>query len=453
MKIAILGFGKEGKSVLSCLKRKRTTGEIWVLDENPRLKVPKSCKAQLGKRYLAHLERFDVVYRSPGVPFLHPVLQKARRRGVVISSATRLFLESLEGKHATIIGVTGSKGKSTTATLIYGMLKAGRRNAYLVGNIGKSTLDILPKLRKKPCVVMELSSFQLQDFKNSPHIAVVTETFPEHQDSHGSLREYYSAKANIARHQSKKDTVFFFKGNNAGAWIAKQSKGKKVPISEKGFSLFAPTDLRIPGFHTFKNAVMAATVAKHLKVPATAIRKTAQGFRGLEHRLELVRTIHLRGSNKKPIRNIRVHSDISDRIVEFYNDSLSTNAHTIAKAAGVFNDRDVVLLAGGYDKKLNYAPLARAFPRSTVRLVVLYGQNKKKIYAAIRKTKTPVVFAKTLKAAVLAAYRFALRPFPLSPFPFPHWAILLSPGTSSYDTFENYAERGETFKRIVNHLH
>jgi len=439
-KIAILGFGKEGKSVLSYLKRKRTPGEVWVLDENSRLKVPKSCKAQLGKRYLAHLERFDIVYRSPGVPFLHPALQKARRRGVVISSATRLFLESLGSQHTTVIGVTGSKGKSTTATLIYGMLKAGRRNTYLVGNIGKSPLGILPKLRKSSFVVMELSSFQLQDFKSSPHIAVVTETFPEHQDSHGSLREYYSAKANIARHQSKKDIVFFFKGNGPGQWIARQSKGKKVPVSEKGFSLFTPTDLRVPGLHTFKNAVMAAAIARHLNVSSSAIRKTAQGFRGLEHRLELARTVRTKG-----------------KVIEFYNDSLSTNAHTIAKAAGVFSDRDVILLAGGYDKKLNYVPLARALPRSTVRLVILYGQNKKKIYAAIRKAKTPVVFATSFRSAVKTAYHFAKKPVPHAPCRMSHVAcrnvaILLSPGTSSYDIFENYAQRGRAFKDIVRKI-
>lgn len=217
MKIAILGFGGEGKSVLKFIKRlpEHKNAEIWILDANSEIKIPAGLKTRLGPGYLDNLNEFDLIFRSPGIPYMAPKLVSARKSGVKFSSATKLFFEKCP---CPIIGIAGTKGKGTTSTLIYKLLKAGGRDVYLAGNIGLPAVDILPKLHKNSLVILELSSFQLQDLEKSPNIAVVLEIFPDHQEdiktakygTHRSLSEYYKSKANIAKHQSKADSVFFF---------------------------------------------------------------------------------------------------------------------------------------------------------------------------------------------------------------------------------------------------
>ena len=284
MRVAILGFGREGKSLLKFLKKspKFRGAAIEILDR------------KLNKNYLKNLGRFDLIFRSPGVPWNLSALEAARKAGVKFSSATALFFENCSAK---IIGITGTKGKGTTATLLYKILKAAPRwrsgqagkNVHLVGNIGKPALDILPKLKKSSSVILELSSFQLHDLKISPHIAVILDIFPDHQDSHFSLHEYYEAKSPIAHYQKKTDWVFYIKTNAQAKRIAALSRGKKVAVNPDIFTIFKPGSLLIPGFHNFKNAAMAATIAMKLGVPKPTIVKVVRGFLGMEHRLEFVR--------------------------------------------------------------------------------------------------------------------------------------------------------------------
>ena len=423
MNIAILGFGREGRSVLSFLQKSpRYRGAtIHILDK------------KRSKNYLKNLERFDIIFRSPGVPWNLPELRRAWKNGVEFSSATKLFFGHAKG---TIIGVTGTKGKGTTATLIYKILKAAGKDAHLAGNIGKSPLMTLPKLTRRSVVVLELSSFQLQDLGRSPHIAVVLDVFPDHQDAHLNLKEYYEAKTNIARHQKKTDKIFFFKNHPLSRWVAAKSRARKYPVLENRFALFAPEDLKTKGFHNFKNAVMAAEVARALKIPHATILKAIRKFRGLPHRLEFIRSIPY----SQVLKNMRI---------SFYNDSASTNPHTTAAAIRAFPNAPTVLIAGGQDKGLNYAPLARALKHSTVKLVVLFGENKHKIAKTIKKTGVQLRLANNLHSAVKIATRFAVllaTRYSLPPI------IIFSPGAASFDMFKNYADRGNKFKKIVKNL-
>ena len=434
MKIAILGFGREGQSLLNFLKRRPEFrgAEIWILDKNRRTKIPgrsrahPSIRTRLGKRYLSHLHDFDLVFRSPGITYLLPALVRARRRGVPFTSLTALFFEYCP---ATIIGITGTKGKGTTATLLYKMLKAAHRDAYLAGNVGTPALNVLPKLKKKSLVVLELSSFQLQDLAASPSIAVVLEIFPDHQDAHKNIKEYYDAKANIARFQSPRDKVFFFKHDRMSARMARVGRGKKIAVSDMRFKLFAPEDLVMPGYHNFKNAVMAATVARVLGVPTATIIKMAKTFSGNEHRLEFVRRV---------------------RGVAFYNDSASTNPQTTAAAAQAFADHPIVLIAGGKDKGLDYAPLARALNKTHVVRVVLFGENREKIQRAIHTAN--VGLAPNLRSAVRIAYHTARTVTTKQPLSRKPPIVLFSPGAASFDQFKNYADRGAQFKGIARKL-
>jgi UDP-N-acetylmuramoylalanine--D-glutamate ligase len=288
--IAILGFGREGASLFAFLKKskKYRDAEIWVLDQNQNTKTPKGIKTQLGKSYLKNLSRFEAIFRSPGIPYRTPELLKAQREGVEISSATKLFFEHCKG---TIIGVTGTKGKGTTTTLLFKILKAAKKDTVLVGNIGVPALDLLPRITKSTLVVFELSSFQLQDLTISPHIAGLLDMFPDHQDSHLNLREYYSAKERITRFQNPHDVLFYIEGNKIVSGIAKKSKAKKIGVGTKKWKLFSQDELSIPGAHNFKNAVMAGTIARHLGISDAIIKKTTLSFKGNEHRLELVRTV------------------------------------------------------------------------------------------------------------------------------------------------------------------
>lgn len=354
-KIAIAGFGREGKSVLKFFLRRNRQflkkKEVWILDKNGKIKVPRGVNLQTGKNYLKNIAKFNIIFRTPGIPYNFPDLVRARQRGVQISSATKLFFEHVHSmpmtKKPKIIGITGTKGKGTTSTLLYKILKAGGRDVRLAGNIGKSMLGVIGKLKPKSTVILEMSSFQLQDLKISPAIAVILDIFPDHQDSHLSLKEYYDAKSSIVKNQKKRDFVFFFKNNGLSRRTAQKSKGKKIAIDEKTFKLFRQEDLKIRGYHNFKNAVMAATVAQTLGVPDGIIIKAVKSFRGTEHRLELARKIKIRGKD-------------GSTAIYFYNDSASTNPQTSAAAIKSFPGFKKILMAGGQDKNLDYKPLAEA---------------------------------------------------------------------------------------------
>ena len=401
MRIAILGFGAEGRATSRFLKKKYPKAELTILDQ------------KYGSDYLKSLESFDVVYRSPGVPYNLKEIQRAIRKGIKLTSSTEAFLLGARG---TVVGVTGTKGKSTTATLIHNVLKEAGRDTYIAGNIGKPAIDLLPQLRKNSISIIELSSFQLQGINCSPHIAVILDIFPEHLDTHKTFKEYLDAKRNIVLHQKKDDFVFYAPDNKYSSEVATASKGYKVAVSSAKF----PVNLSIPGTHNIKNAAMAAAVLSHLDVSPIKTLEVISSFRGLPYRLKL--------SCKK-------------NKVSFYNDSASTNPETAAVALASFPGKSKILIAGGRDKNFDYKPLRDAVRRENVRLVVLFGENKEKIKRAVGHASL-VHTTTSLDKAVKFAFKNAEQGD----------YILFSPGAASFDMFDNYKERGKEFDRIARNL-
>ena len=245
MNIAIVGFGNEGKTLLAFLKKspRYKQAVITVLDKNEMLTVElkrQKIPYELGSNYLKNLKRFDLIFRSPGIPYLLPEIQTARIQGTHISSQTKLFFEELmatrraaKSAKPLIIGVTGTKGKGTTSTLIFQMLKNAKYKTILAGNIGTPMIEALATAKRADYVVLELSSFQLQDMDVSPDIAVVVDIFPDHLDSHKDTREYYTAKANIGRFQKKSGRIFFYATNTLSTRIAAKSPARKHGITPK----------------------------------------------------------------------------------------------------------------------------------------------------------------------------------------------------------------------------
>ncbi|MCL5262044.1 MAG: UDP-N-acetylmuramoyl-L-alanine--D-glutamate ligase [Patescibacteria group bacterium] len=417
MKLAILGFGREGRALKIYLQKKYPKEKIAVLDK------------KIDPDYLRRLGGRRIVFRSPGVPFNLPEIQKALKKGTKFSSSTRIFFDEVRrAQKGLIVGITGTKGKGTTSTLLYKILKAAGKDVYLAGNIGTPALRILPKLKKNSVSILELSSFQLQGLQASPDIAAVLDVFPDHMDIHKTSREYIDAKAEIAKHQKKSDTVFFNKDNRVSATISRKSRGKKIPVSEKDFKLFGPADLRIAGPHNFKNAVMAAEIGLYLGVKSETIRRVVRRYRGLPYRLELVKEI------KKDGKSIAV-----------YNDSASTNPQTTAAAVKAFGD-PMILIAGGKDKNLDYAPLAKALRHSSAREIVLFGENRAKIKKAIEGIGIKTVFVPDLEKALDEALMAARKR--LSFVARGRVVIVFSPGATSFDMFKDYVDRGRKFSEL-----
>lgn len=431
MKIAILGFGREGKSLLKFLKKsvQYKYAKISILDK------------KLDKNYLKNLVEFDIIFRSPGIPYNLLEIQNAIRKGIKFSSATQLFFDEAKKIGCKIIGITGTKGKGTTSTLLYKILKAAEKDAYLAGNIGKPALEILPKLKKNSIVILELSSFQLQDFNppaGGPNIAVVLNIFEDHLDSHKNFKEYINAKAQISKFQNPNSKIFYDASNKWSKWIAQKNSAKKIPVNPS-FSNSTELEneiksvIKIPGEHNFKNATMAATVAKSFSILKNIILKTIKNYRGMEHRLELV------------------HSQILKNVgMNFYNDSASTNPYTAAAAIRAFPNQPKILIAGGKDKNLDYAPLVKALKNSDTKIIILFGENKKKIYKAISKQELIIREVKNLDDAVNLAYKTA-KLFIIHNSKF-IIHIIFSPASASFDMFKDYKDRGEKFKKIIKKL-
>lgn len=390
-RVAILGFGLEGQALFSYLKKDKRL-DISILDQ------------KRDKNYLKNLSRYDLIFRSPGVPYNLPQIQKVKNK---VSSLTNLFFKEARGR---IVGITGSAGKTTTATLLYKILKNSGRPVYLAGNIGKNPLAILPKLRKNSLVVFELSSFQLQDLKRSPKIAIILDIYEEHLDKHKSFKEYLDAKRNIVRFQKKSDAVIYAEDNKFSKRLAKLSSAKKIPFS-------LPAEKKVQ----YKNIMAAALAARLFGVRENIIQKTIDSFRGLPHRLEFIREL---GG------------------VKFYNNSKATNVGSAVAGIEALDGKKVVLV-GGYNKNLNLRPLVRRLAKPDVRRAIFFGAVRKEL----RKIAESLGFSRfSLAPKFSRAVELAARHAK------PGETVILSPAAASFDEFRNYEERGRKFKELVRRL-
>ncbi len=464
-KIAFLGFDREGRSTLRYLSRTSQLegAEVWVLDRKTDIEVPEGVHTKLGGDYCSALDDFgpgDIIYRTPGARYHMPELQRARERGASLSSATKLFFDRCPG---TIVGVTGTKGKGTTASLIHGILKAGGKDAFLAGNIGIPALDILPEMDKRSWAVLELSSFQLIDLEQSPHIGVALMVTSEHLDWHADTDEYAAAKSNIVRWQRSDDfavlaedyprsrayadltegTVFMFSRHHAvsrGTWVEDGSfwfsAGAPGGGSGHGeIAMVGPKEkigpvsaLHIPGEHNWENACAAITAGKLAGVANGDIASAVANFRGLEHRLESV---------------------AETGGVRWYDDSYSTTPDASLVALEAFAAPKVMIL-GGSPKGSDFSALGRAIAESeSVRAVIGIGAEWPRIreqiiaHSPAHREKIRLIEGSATMADIVAAAREAAEPGDI---------VILSPGCASFGMFKNYTDRGNQFKEEVRKI-
>ncbi|MGE5577236.1 MAG: UDP-N-acetylmuramoyl-L-alanine--D-glutamate ligase [Syntrophothermus sp.] len=468
-KVAVVGLGVSNQPLIRFLARKgaRVTG----CDKKTRAAFGEKAaglmeleelgvELRLGEGYLDGLEAFEVIFLTPGMRRDLPEIAAAQRAGAVVSSEMRLFFSLCR---APIVGITGSSGKTTTTTLVYEILKAAGRRVYLGGNIGQVLIEQVEEIPPEATVVLELSSFQLQDFTQSPHIAVVTNVTPNHLDQHASMEEYIEAKRNILRFQKPGDFAVLNLDNVVTREMAGGVKGGLLPFSrlqvlEKGVFLRGDeiiyrgeqleeqicraSELKLLGAHNVENVMAAAGAAILAGASVPAVREVATTFRGVPHRLELVRTLNG---------------------VDFYNDSIATSPARAIAGLRSF-DRPVVLIAGGYDKHLPFDEFAKEVVER-VKTLVLVGVTASLIEEAVRKASAPgrhtgkdgkgdgagtadndgrpeIQRCRTFEEAVHAASAAAG----------PGDVVLLSPACASYDMFPNFEKRGERFRELVNEL-
>ena len=439
--VAVVGLGVSNLPLIGLLSDygcdvtgcdKRSEQELGALYEDL---TKKGVKLQLGEGYLDNLD-FDVIFRTPG---LHPMaLDAARKNGAVITSEMEAFFALCPCR---VIAVTGSDGKTTTTTLIAEMLKKQGKRVHLGGNIGKPLLSEIPDLRAEDFAVLELSSFQLHSMTCRPDVAVVTNVSPNHLDVHPSYEDYIEAKKSIFRLQDDNCRLVLNRDNDITRAFATESKapvtwfsrrevldqgwsGTDGVITRGGKDFLPISEILIPGMHNVEN-MMAAFAAVDGIVDADNCRAVAREFPGVEHRIELVRT--LRG-------------------VRYYNDSIASSP-TRAIAGRRSFPQKVILIAGGHDKHVPFDPLAEEVVKS-VKALFLTGETAEKIKAAVEsakgydKNELPVFVIDDFKEAVLAASNYAREGD----------VVTLSPACSSFDKFKNFVERGNVFKEIVNTL-
>lgn len=430
MKVAILGYDTEGR--VSYQYFSALGHEITICDQNPEIDVPDGVASLLGDNYLEGLDRFDLLVRTPGLP---PARILEKNPGVAGKITTQLneFMAVCPTKN--IIGVTGTKGKGTTSTLITKMLEASGKQVVLGGNIGIPFLSLLDQLDEQSWVVLELSSFQLIDLKASPHIAVCLMVVPEHLDWHVDSDEYIIAKSQLFSHQKPDDIAVYYALNETSKRIASMSPGWKTPYMEfPGATvtdgnivvdqqvICSTSDLKLPGEHNWQNVCAAVTAVWKVSQDVEAIRSVLTSFTSLEHRLELVR--ELNG-------------------VRWYNDSYGTTPETAIVAIQAFDQPKIAIL-GGSDKGADYNQLAKTIAENDMRKVLLIGEQAPRIQADLQKVGFDNFENGGSDIAEIVSKANALAQ--------PGDVVLLSPACASFDMFKNYKDRGLQYKKAVEAL-
>ena len=449
--VAVLGLGQENIPLVKYLVTEGA--QVTVCDKQTKEELAGSLELikdfsikeyRLGDAYLDNLEGFDTIFRSPGIPYLNEKIQQAKSRGVEVTSQTKLFFDLCPGK---IIGVTGTKGKGTTATLIYEILKSHISNitsrVYLAGNIGQPPIELINQLTADSLVILELSSFQLQDLNCSPNIAVVLDIKSDHLDVHQAREEYVDAKKNIVRYQKENDIAIinadyetsadFTNSTKAQVYLFSREKEvtkgayvndkEEIILADDGETtkIIETSELILRGKHNWENVCAAVTVSRVLGVEVGTIATVVKSFKGLEHRLEFVKNVNGVG---------------------YYNDSFSTTPDTTIAAIKSFSE-PTILLVGGSDKGADYSELANVISDSTVKTIVNIGLTGGKIIKKITNPKIKIYEqTQTLKDALKLIQEMSE----------PGDVVILSPASASFDRYKNYKHRGEEFKKEVHLL-
>ena len=448
-KVAIIGLGVSNLPLLDYMHK--VGAKVTVFDNKNIEDIPKetmkkitdyAMEFSLGPNNLSKLEGFDIIFRSPSCLPTVPELQKEVERGAILTSEIEMLMKLCPGK---VIGVTGSDGKTTTTTLIYEILKANGYNCYLGGNIGTPLFTKLSEMTPDDIIVLELSSFQLMGMEISPSISVITNISPNHLNVHSSYEEYIDAKKNIFKYQDKDGIIVLNYDNAITKAAAKEANGKVVFFSSKtkledGIILdgdiikeckdklrrhiLSTNTVALRGVHNYEN-ICAAIAATSSLVKVEDAVKAVQEFKGVQHRLEFIR--ELDG-------------------VKWYNDSIGTSPTRTIAGLHSFDER-IVLIAGGYDKHLDYTPIAKPILEK-VDSLILIGDTAPKIFDAVKEEAEKqgkdikIYMCDEFKNTVLVAKKVTK----------PGQIVLFSPASASFDLFRNFEERGNKFKELVNNI-
>ena len=439
-RIAVLGLGVSNRPLVRLLLSYGC--QVTGCDRTPREKLEAEvleleslgCQLRLGDGYLDGVEA-DLVFRTPGMHPGNPAIQALRNHGAEVTSEMDVFFRVCP---CTILGVTGSDGKTTTTTLISEMLKAEGKTVWLGGNIGTPLLSFVPQMTETDFAVVELSSFQLMDMTRSPHVAVVTNLAPNHLDVHKDMDEYVQAKRNLFRFQSQGDLLVLnadnaitdgFDGNGTVRRFSRQGKTDGVwaengVIYRDGKAVLNTGDILLPGVHNIENYMAAIAAVEGLVRDETIVR-VAKTFGGVEHRIELVR--------------------VKDG-VRFYNDSIASSPSRTIAGLRSFTEK-VILIAGGYDKQIPFDILGPEVCRH-VKILVLNGATASRIRAAVEQAVeyTPgcpeIIDCGDFTSAVHTAAKLAQAGD----------VVLMSPACAAFDQFKNFMVRGEYYKKMVMEL-
>ena len=407
-KILILGLGRDGKSTLSYLKNHLKDQRIDTTDEKD------------GDDYLKNLLEYDVIIKSPGItPFL-PQVEEAKKAGKIITSSTAIFFDEFPG---IIIGVTGTKGKSTTSSLIYQILKEGGLKTELIGNIGNPPLDYLDSVDRETVVVFELSSYQLESLDKSPHIAVFTSFYPEHLNFHKTLDNYLMAKFTITKFQKEEDYFIFNSDFPELKNMAQKTLATKIPYSKDSY--IGDLNSKLIGEINEANVAAAMVVGQILLIDYETAVKAVEEFEPLEHRLEFV---------------------LEKGGISFYNDSLATIPQATIGALDALGSVET-LIAGGFDRGVDYTPLGEAIVNSNIKNLILFPTTGEKILEAVEKVDSSKSKIKSfnvsdMKEAVKIAFDNTSK----------EKICLLSPASTSFNMFKDYEDRGDQFKEAVKNF-
>jgi UDP-N-acetylmuramoylalanine--D-glutamate ligase len=417
-KIVVLGFGREGKSTLELLQEAFPDDVITIMDKQAFSDETLPRNVVLAD-YLKNLEQYDVIFKTPGIPIIEAALQDFVQLGKKITSQLSEFLEVYRDQ---VIGVTGTKGKSTTSALIYHFLKKAEIPTLLIGNIGTPVFSVATKITPEMKLVVEMSSYYLETVECSPHIAVMLNIFPEHLNYHGSLEHYVAAKAHITAHQTEMDYFLFNAEDEHLQDIAKKTKAyivsyepsKEQPILEP----FAEAMGHLPTIVQEQNVLPAFLVARICKIKDSSIAEALRTFETLPHRLQRVGTY---------------------KGITFIDDTLATIPEATVSAIHAFLPIDVIIL-GGFDRGLDYTKVVDAVIKKKIPTVLFFRPSGEKMYdillARYKKEQIPdIYFVNSMEETVQLAFAHAKQGS----------VVLLSPASPSFGVFKDYEDKSTQY--------
>jgi len=446
-KVAVIGLGVSNIPLIDYLKEKQAS--VTVFDDREEEKIALNVIEKvklyrfnyfLGEGNLENLKGFDLIFRSPSCMPTKKELVDEKERGAIVTTEIEQLMKIAPCK---IIGITGSDGKTTTTTLTYEILKNAGYKVHLGGNIGIPIFTKLNEIKPEDIIVLELSSFQLMEMEISPEIAAVTNITPNHLNIHKNYQEYIDAKKNIFKYQNENGILVLNADNELTDDCKNEANGKIIMTStekldngyivENGIikkcedgirrHIINTADIKLKGIHNFQNICTALALTETL-VDIDNVVETIKQFSGVHHRLELVRTIDG---------------------VEWYNDSASTSPTRGISALNAFKDKEIILIAGGADKNLDYTPIGKHIV-DKVKSLILIGQTATKIYDAVKREleiqnkQLDIHMCETFKQSLELAKRIAK----------PGQIVLFSPASTSFDMFKDMYDRGNQFKELVN---